>query len=115
LEENMGKRSIHVTYLPFTGKDEESCLRISVSYEEGGHNWYSGENNRKGFYAHVTPAKKDDRGYVSTVLGAGLKCFLEEATRFNAKKLEKLAQLCMEHETVKKCIESVSRKYGKAE
>jgi hypothetical protein len=111
----MGKRSIHIMSLPFTGKDGENCLRISVGYEEGGHNWYSGENNRKGFYAYVIPAKEDNSGYVSTVLGAGIKCCLEKATRFNAKKLEKLSGLCMEHEDVKKCIESVSRKHGKAE
>jgi hypothetical protein len=111
----MGKRSVHVTSLPFAGKEGENCLRISVGYEEGGHNWYSGENNRKGFYAYVTPAKEDGSGYVSTVLGAGLKCFMEEATRFNAKKLEKLARLCMEHKSVKECIGAVSRKHGKAE
>jgi hypothetical protein len=113
----MGKRSIHVTSLPFNGKNNESCLRISVGYAEGGHNWYSGENNRKGFYAYVTPAEEIDQGTshasIRSILGAGRKCLLEEATRFNAKKLETLAGLCMEHEAVKECIEVVSREYGR--
>jgi hypothetical protein len=114
----MGKRSIHVTSLPFIGKNGENYLRISVGYEEGGHNWYSGENSRKGFYAYVTPAEENDQGTYSSIrstLGAGLKCFLEEATRFNAKKLEKLAGLCTEHKSVKECIKVVSREHGKAE
>jgi hypothetical protein len=114
----MGKRSVHVTSLPFSGKDGENCLRVSVGYEEGGRNWYSGEINRKGFYAYITPAEEADRGTgyasVRTTMGAGLKCLLEEAGRFNAKKLEKLAALCMEHKGVKECIEVVSREYGKA-
>jgi hypothetical protein len=112
----VGKRDIHVTSLPFNGKRGENCLRISVAYEEGGRNIYSGENDRKGFYAHVTPANEygGETGCPSIrfTLGARLKCFLEKATRFNAKKLEKLAEACMDRADVKKCVEAVSRTYG---
>jgi hypothetical protein len=113
----MGKRSIHLASLPFSGNDGENCLRISVGYEEGGPNWYTGGSNSRGFYAYVTPAEEINGGTNTSIryaLGAGLKCCLEKAERFNAKKLEKLAALCMEHELVKQCIETVSRKHGKA-
>jgi hypothetical protein len=113
----MTKRSIDVQHLPFNGKDGENCLRVSVSYEEGGHNWYSGEYTDRGFYAYVVPAEEYGRETgcpsIRTTLGAGLKCCLETAERFNAKRLEKLAALCMDHEDVKLCIEKVSSKYGK--
>jgi hypothetical protein len=114
----MGKRSINVETLPFTGKDGENGLRISVGYEEGGTNWYSGQNHTRGFYAYVTPVKEENRGgyvTVSAVLGAGLKCCLEEAGRFSAKRLEKLASICMVRPDFKRCIETVSLQYGKAE
>jgi hypothetical protein len=110
----MGKKSIHVTSLPFVGKDGENCLYVSVDYDEGGCS-FSGEHSRRGFYACVMPVKVDERGRTRIALGAGRKCFLEETTRSNARKLGKLAALCMEHEGVKKCIEVVCREYGKAE
>jgi hypothetical protein len=115
MEDFMGKRSITVKSLPFTGRDGENAVHVSVGYTEGGRNWYSGGSDGRGFYAYVTPVEEMERGSTRMMLGAGVKCCLEKAERFNAKKLEKLAASCMEHGDVKRCIAVVFEKYGKAE
>lgn len=64
-------------------------IKVSVGYELGGSNWYTGGTNRRGTYLYVTPVKHEDfNGMVieSTILGSGNKVLLKEQGRRNTKK-----------------------------
>jgi hypothetical protein len=108
----MGKRYIQVQSLPFTGKNGENCLCVSVDYSAGGNNWYSGEYDPGGFYCHVTPATETGDS-ISSNIGAGGKILLRPAGRFNAKTLEELARSCMERQDAQRLIGAIAKKYGK--
>ena len=64
-------------------------IKVSVGYELGGHNWYSGGTSRRGTYLYITPVRHYDLNGTpieSTILGNGNKVLLKEQGRRNTKK-----------------------------
>ncbi len=89
----MGDRSVLVKDLP-TDR-EGSVVEITVFHQKGGHNWFHGTTETGGFYvsAQVVRIEKG-HGYTSRLyaMGKGRKVKIEDAERFNAKKLAKIVE-----------------------
>lgn len=72
-------------YRKVEGLPEGKELEISVYYDLGGMNYFTGEKNVRGYYMSVTPVKRDGFS-VSSMLGQGYKKLLVEVTRKSKKK-----------------------------
>ncbi|MFA6100412.1 MAG: hypothetical protein WC750_06125 [Patescibacteria group bacterium] len=105
----LGRHRDFVAYRPLTEDDkahwaergkELTHLKIRVEYSEGGQNYFSGGYNKRGFRVSVTPVTlSEERGYTSesfVMLGDRRNCggyvMIEEAKRYNSKRLEQLAE-----------------------
>lgn len=64
-------------------------LTISVSYHVGGMNYFSGVQETRGYYLHVTPFKESD-GIRLYEAFSGYKSLLQPAARFHAPTLATL-------------------------
>lgn len=67
-------------------------LRISVRYDKGSMNYFSGQVNKRGLYVHFSPVSRGD-GYISaTLLGntkeSGFKMFVRELGRASQKQAD---------------------------
>lgn len=73
-------------------------LRIQVYYQLGGVNYFSGAQERRGYYLSVTPVEVDRREdgsilCVKTTAYSGTKILLKETTRYSEKAAEKAIEL----------------------
>ncbi|MFZ5832422.1 MAG: hypothetical protein ACOY3P_20235 [Planctomycetota bacterium] len=91
-------RTIHVCDIPTA--HVESCrvsgmrkalIRVEVHYSKGGVSFFDGSRTRSGINLSIKEVLLDDAGFESFILGRGLRCTLEEANRFNRKRLEHYA------------------------
>ena len=91
-------------YIPIVPTESENNLCLEVLYSKGGHNWFNGDNERRGYYLHCTPTLiKNNRlsngtGYsTNTVtLGKGYKLMLKEVGRRSQKAEEEANRLAEE-------------------
>lgn len=71
-------------------------MEISVDYELGGYNYFTGESNPRGIYAYVKPVEKNGKFRSSILMGglnkSGFKIFLEPLTRKSQKKIDAQAE-----------------------
>jgi len=90
---------------------EPNCwLEIEVAYNEGGNQSWSGQNNRRGLYLHVTTVKIEGGFREFTIepgYAGGTKCFLEEMARFSQKKMDEQAAKAMSHPRLAEMIYNV--------
>jgi hypothetical protein len=70
---------------------ERQVIQTSVYYDMGGPNYFSGGQNKRGYYISVTPYRVT-RHFRSTSAFSGTKALLEEAARFSQGKLEEVAR-----------------------
>jgi hypothetical protein len=74
-----------------TGRKENEFLKVSIAYETGGMSMSTYKEERRGYYLHVSiREEKHENGFTMVtypLFNSGLKHFLEEAKRFNAKRL----------------------------
>lgn len=76
-------------YKPINSIGDLNELKISVDYELGGMNYFSGEINKRGTYVYFKPVCRGD-GFETTMLladtaSAGFKIFVKEQGRKSAK------------------------------
>ena len=84
----MNRNNIHKEYLP-TDK-ENTFLKIHVYYALGGMNYFTGKEERRGYYLLVTPVERS--GMIETYSAfSGYKHFISSATRFNKKTATNIA------------------------
>ena len=97
------KEQIRVSRTPVSG---EYHIDVEVAYSKGGANAWTGRQEPRGYWLHVTPLEVEEREvggqiFTSTKFrlagGEGRRLFLEEAARFNAKALARLAETCTSH------------------
>lgn len=74
-------------------KGAANTLRVKVMYDIGGHNYFSGKNERRGLYLSVSPLtiSKSSCGNFNTTSYTGFtgsKVFVKEMARFSKKTLE---------------------------
>ncbi len=91
---------------------EGRTLKIEVTYNKGGQNNWTGRNEKRGYYLHVTPVKlkqySDGITMELTTAFSGYKELLKEVGRQSDKALaeaEKIAE-----QVVEELIEAVLRK-----
>ena len=104
-------------YIPIVPTESENNLCLEVLYSKGGHNWFNGDNERRGYYLHCTPTLvKTDRlsngteYSTSTVtLGKGYKLMLKEVGRSSQKAEEEANRLAEEKEEF--IVKEVCKRY----
>ena len=72
-------------------KEDGEAIRVSLYYDKGGMNYFSGSMVRRGIYLSVSPvAISNSGGYktVRTVPTDGVRICLQELKRKSAKQLE---------------------------
>lgn len=75
-------------------------LEVSVGYNEGGPNYFSGGTTPRGYYLRATPITREGTFTKFSLGGADTprSTLIEQATRFNAKRLAQLAATARQHE-----------------
>lgn len=86
-------------------------LAITVFYKKGGINYFNYETEPSGFYVSVSPFTENG-DFRTFEMGSGLKGLLEQADRFNRKKLAKFAKNLLELDETKRIIAKVCEKEG---
>lgn len=78
-----------------TGRKENEFILVTVSYDNGGINYYTYQNNPRGYWLHVTVrTEKSENGFTTIAFSLfqnGLKHLLEPSARFNAKRMAQIA------------------------
>lgn len=72
---------------------ESDIMEVSVSYKEGGRNYFTGGFIERGYYISATPMRVGD-GFKSMVIDGranGVTQLIQSAGRYNANTLKKLA------------------------
>lgn len=83
-----GKRSFNVHR--FLTTEPNKYIKVSVSYNEGGANYFSGGSPARGFYMHFTPVEAEAfEGHTieRMQLFHGRKALIEETKRYNEKRI----------------------------
>jgi hypothetical protein len=104
----------HTLRLPVTVPVENvSHVEVHVDYDKGGMNMLSGNTNRRGIYAYVSPVKVEG-GFTTRALFQGRKALLMESKRLDRKAIARLfaevkAAVEAKQGTVWDCILKVCR------
>lgn len=89
-------RSIDVYYTSEEPLAREGThIKLSLYYALGGANYFTGQQDPRGFNVSVSVVTREDKGAYSSesqMLGEGYRMQLEPAKRFNAKKLSELLE-----------------------
>ena len=72
-------------------------LHVSVYYDKGGANYFSGGTIPRGYYVSVTPVTKGN-GMISYAMFTGRKQFLFETARFSAKQFARAVDMAKDVE-----------------
>jgi len=78
----------------------ENNIKITIDYELGGHNMFSGNVNRRGYYLYAQPVTLTENEYngrsytsESTMMFSGFKVFLKEVGRKSEKAYKEAVEL----------------------
>ena len=75
-------------YEVFNNKDFNR-INVEITYSKGGLNLWTGEQERRGYWLHITPCFVE-KNYTTTKAFSGNKVLLEPAKRLSRKKLDKI-------------------------
>ena len=67
-----------------------NIIEVSLAYEKGGINYFTGENTPRGYYLYVTPSEVTGDGWKRTKAFAGNKKLVKPVKRFSRKVFESL-------------------------
>lgn len=100
-------------------EDIDGEFMVSVYYDLGGYNYFSGNKNPRGYYLSVVPIKINENGF-TTQMFSGYKSLLSETNRYNEKKFRGYCKAYLPtsdgfklNEKVAELVEKVSIKFGK--
>lgn len=97
LKENRGDYKVYLPVKKGTWENKYGHLEISVEYTKGGHNYFSGNDNPRGYRVSVRPCDKTDGSISFTLMGdrkiSGGFVMIEEAKRLSRKRLLQLAEI----------------------
>ena len=66
---------------------KKTFVEVSLSYDLGGWNFFTGESEARGIYVNVSPVEKGD-GWRSFTAFSGIKMLVKPLKRFNKKIFE---------------------------
>jgi len=75
-------------------------LEISLSYEIGGHSYFTGENRARGLDLHCTPSQRSEHSRIVTGF-SGIYTHVLDMNRFNAKTLREFEPSQEDYDAVK--------------
>lgn len=97
-------KTISTQYLDITGKHPAgNKVKVHTYYHLGGHNWFSGNAEKRGIYISVTPVTKTVNSEIQTAY-TGTK-FLALPLKRWSKKYE---DFCVDTDTTIGCIQYVA-------
>lgn len=105
----MSSRSITVQTLDTN--QETMKVEVSVSFQQGGLNYFNYKTEPKGYYFSVTPVEHKGNGIRSFVLGSGVKVLMESAKRFSQKRLCELSQTVTQHERYQAVLDRICQEH----
>ena len=89
--------NINVRYIPIKAMNsKENYLKISVFYDLGGHSYFTGKINKRGYYVSVQPVERSEREYgfaESCAMFAGYKHLLKEVSKQSKKASNEALEL----------------------
>lgn len=87
--------------------DSSFCTHIDVElyYSKGGMNYFTGSNEKRGYYVSVQPLTKGENSYSYSAF-SGFKKLIKECGRFSYKTL---SELKVDEEVITSLIDSVVR------
>ena len=91
---------------------KEEFLIVNLTYQLGGVNWFTGRDEGRGFYVHVSPITEEKRdGYTMRgfSIGTGLKHLIHPAKMFSLKTLERLAVDLKDNHLMADTVENMKR------
>ena len=77
-----------IKYIPVRESEYATHIKIELRYNLGGTSWATYQPEKRGYYIHVTPVKRETRdgyGLESFVAFTGYKQLVKEVTRKSAK------------------------------
>jgi hypothetical protein len=97
-------RTKSLARLPVTRENYE--IEVVLSYDEGGMNYISGQDNARGYYLSARPQERKN-GMVVYEAFSGVKTLIDETKRFSQAKFDKLAESLKGSETYDKLVQNV--------
>lgn len=100
-------------YIKVSGSERTNYLRVDLDYSKGGYNYFTYKNEPRGYYIHVSPVNRENKGdyfMESYTAFSGIKDCILEVTRASKKAENQAAEI---FEQVKdRYINYILDKYG---
>ncbi len=100
-------------YIKVSGSNNTNYLRVDFDYSKGGYNYFTGKAEPRGYYIHVSPVNRENKGdyfMESYTAFSGIKDCILEVTRASKKAENQAAEI---FEQVKdRYINYILDKYG---
>ena len=87
----------HKKYIERNDLNNATHLEVSVSYDKGGANYFSGGTKPRGYYLSVTPVTKSATS-ISFTMFTGYSRFLLETKRFSEKQFANAIEMAKDYE-----------------
>ena len=105
-------------YVAIEPTRDENSICLEVGYSTGGHNWWNGDEERRGYYLYCTPLQVETRQYsdgrdyktFTQVVGKGNKLLLKEVARRSKKAETEAEQIALKK--MDWLLSRVMAKYG---
>lgn len=85
----------NITPINRAGSEPLNELKISVRYDKGGINYFTGQSERRGIYVHFKPVHRGGMFETTTLLGSnkesGFKVFVRDLGRKSQKQMDDIA------------------------
>ena len=86
----------HKEYIERNDLQDATHLEVSVTYNKGGANYFSGGTTPRGYYLSVTPVTKSERS-VSFTMFSGFSHLLLETKRYTDKQFNRAVDMANDH------------------
>ena len=82
----------HERYIERDDLKDANCIKVSVYYSKGGHSYFSGRSEPRGFYISVTPVTRAN-GMESFIMFSGYKELICEVNRYSDKQFDRAVDM----------------------
>lgn len=85
--------TVNITYKALKPNKEATHLRVEVYYSKGGINYFTCNNEKRGYYVQVSPVTREERGgctFETYAAFSGYKRLVKETSKKLGKKAEEV-------------------------